>query len=384
MEIKATPNDVILATTTPKGLKSELGRVISSNSTILNIISQQLAMEGRRDEDVKIIRDMFLEQIGRKNTEEVNTSFLFWFRRFIRTKQNSGTRGVYEQTVRRMCDYDKSLDKRKFEDINFTWLSNFEAFCAATASKNARNIHLRNIRAVFNNAIDNEITTFYPFRRFKIKSEKTRKRAMSVEELRELFSYPVEPYAEIYRDMFKLIFMLIGINTVDLYGLKEIRNGRIEYKRAKTGREYSIKVEPEALEIINKYKGEKRLLSLADRWSDYRNFRHQINNALQSIGAEKNKGGRLPGGRPKKTNKDEKPKGIWPELTTYWARHTWATIARKIGVSTDDIALALGHADENHSTTMIYIDDDLDLIDQANRKVLDWVLYGKPEGQTSE
>ena len=58
MEIKATPNDVILATTTPKGLKSELGRVISSNSTILNIISQQLAMEGRRDEDVKIIRDM--------------------------------------------------------------------------------------------------------------------------------------------------------------------------------------------------------------------------------------------------------------------------------------------------------------------------------------
>ena len=64
------------------------------------------------------------------------------------------------------------------------------------------------------------------------------------------------------------------------------------------------------------------------------------------------------------------------ELTTYWARHSWATIARKIGVSKDDIALALGHSN-GHDVTDIYIDEDLEKIDLANKKVIDWVLYGK-------
>lgn len=50
--------------------------------------------------------------------------------------------------------------------------------------------------------------------------------------------------------------------------------------------------------------------------------------------------------------------------------------ARSIGVSVDDIALALGHGD-GHDLTHIYINDDLQRIDAANRKVLDWVFYGK-------
>ena len=63
------------------------------------------------------------------------------------------------------------------------------------------------------------------------------------------------------------------------------------------------------------------------------------------------------------------------ELTTYWARHSWATIARKIGVSKDTIAQALGHG--GNTVTDIYIDDDMEAVDEANRKVLDYVLYGK-------
>ena len=243
----------------------------------------------------------------------------------------------------------------------------FEAFCARTASKNARNIHLRNIRAVFNNAIDYEITTAYPFRRFKIRPEATRKRSMSVEELRRLFDYPVEPYAEIYRDCFKLIFMLIGINSVDLWGLKLItKDGRIEYKRAKTGRLYSIKVEPEAMEIINRYRGKNGLLCIADRWSDSRNFRHQCNKALQKIGLVERKGR---GGKKTITSEFE-------GLTTYWARHTWATVAYDLGISKDVIAQALGHSD-GHDTTNIYIREDSRKVDEANRRVLNWVFYGK-------
>ena len=62
-----------------------------------------------------------------------------------------------------------------------------------------------------------------------------------------------------------LIFYLAGINAVDLFHLKEITNGFIEYRRAKTGRLYTIRVEPEAMEIIERYRGKNYLLNILDR-----------------------------------------------------------------------------------------------------------------------
>ncbi len=327
-------------------------------------------LRSRRGEwDIAEVKDMVLHDCLNKKQDEDVVTFIGHFQRFVNGKTNPGTIGVYKHTLDRIRLFDPDIDNKNFEDIDLKWLTDFEAFCARTATKNARNIHLRNIRAVFNNAIDYEITSAYPFRRFKIRPEATRKRSLTVEELRTLFDYPVEPYAEIYRDMFKLIFMLIGINTVDLHGLTRITDGRIEYKRAKTSRLYSIRVEPEAMEIIEKYQGEKGLLCIADRWSDHRNFRHQLNMALQKIGEVERKGR---GGKKIITS-------AFPGLSSYWARHSWATIARKIGVSLDDIALALGHSDGKHETTLIYIDETeiREAIDKANRRVLDWVLYGK-------
>lgn len=291
-------------------------------------------------------------------------SFLTVFEEYMHTRSTPGTKGLYAQTISKMKAYDKNLQRRTFDDIDLKWLSGFEAFCAQTACKNARNIHLRNIRAVFNHALDYEFTRAYPFRRFKIKAEPTRKRSLSVQRLRELFDWPVDGYARIYRDMFKLIFMLIGINSVDLYGLTQITTeGRIEYKRAKTHRLYSVLVEPEALELIKLYRGKSSLLCLADRWGDYRNFLHQTNKALQNIGCErKGLGGK-------------KQNGSFPGLTTYWARHTWATIAASLDIPKDTIAAALGHGET--TVTDIYIDFDQSKVDAANRKVLDWVLYNK-------
>ena len=75
-----------------------------------------------------------------------------------------------------------------------------------------------------------------------------------MEQLRELFSLELEPWQQKYLDVFKLIFFLCGINIGDLCKLTELRYGRVEYVRAKTHRPYSIKVEPEALEIINRYR----------------------------------------------------------------------------------------------------------------------------------
>lgn len=343
------------------------------NSWIAQIKDLMLELADNKDSDkeVKEIRAILQERLlgvtpTRPEEEIPKGNFAVFFQSFIDGKENKGTKGVYKHTLDRLRLFDPDIDKKSFEDITLQWLTDFESFCAKTASKNARNIHLRNIRAVFNNAIDFEVTAAYPFRRFKIRPEPTRKRSLSVEELRRLFNYPVEPYAEIYRDCFKLIFMLCGINTVDLHGLKAItKEGRIEYKRAKTHRLYSIKVEPEAMEIVQKYQGTTGLLCIADRWSDSRNFRHQLNKALQRIGEVERKGR---GGKKIITS-------AFPEISSYWARHTWATIAASLDIPKDTIAAALGHG--GNTVTDIYIDFDQRKVDEANRRVIDWVLYGK-------
>jgi integrase len=63
-------------------------------------------------------------------------------------------------------------------------------------------------------------------------------------------------------------------------------------------------------------------------------------------------------------------------VTTYWARHSWATIAASLDIPDDTIALALGHSGAN-ATTSIYIERDLRKVDAANRRVIDFVLYGR-------
>lgn len=370
LAVEATAADVAdgLYTLDKPKLKSKLKAALVYFKPRIEEILDRKAIEWPKDIDAKFVRDYIGRELGLIDEEDDEAiKFTRHFQRFIDGKTNKGTKGVYKHTLDKIRTFDPDIDKKSFEDITLQWLTDFENFCARTASKNARNIHLRNIRAVFNNAIDYEITTAYPFRRFKIRPEATRKRSLTVEELRRLFDYPVEEYAEIYRDCFKLIFMLIGINSADLWALKSItREGRIEYKRAKTGRLYSIKVEPETMEIINKYRGKNGLLCIADRWSDSRNFRHQCNKALQRIGQVERQGR---GG--KKIVESE-----WPELTTYWARHTWATIAADLDIPDAVIAEALGHSSP-YTTTTIYINRNRKKVDEANRRVLDWVLYGK-------
>ena len=108
--------------------------------------------------------------------------------------QRESTRRLYLQTFKRMKGYAGSkLNHLAFEDITQEWLLGFDKFLAQTSpSRNARNIHFRNIRAVFNAAIDDEITVFYPFRRFKIKNEATRKRNLKVEDLRKYLNCPCD------------------------------------------------------------------------------------------------------------------------------------------------------------------------------------------------
>ena len=81
--------------------------------------------------------------------------------------------------------------------------------------------------------MSNYIEIKLPFQSFKIKKEETAKRLLSVEELRTLRDYPVELYLEKYRDMFILMFYLIGINVADLFSLLPLKGNRIVYHKGK-------------------------------------------------------------------------------------------------------------------------------------------------------
>lgn len=305
----------------------------------------------------------------RLNPAEENNNKLLFAERFLKFtdgKSNPRTQETYTYTLDKVKAFSNA-DTLTFEDVNRTWLKDFEIFLSKTSSVNSISIHMRNIRAVFNDALADELITCYPFRKYKIKQEKTKKRSMSVENLVKLKNYLVEEHQQQYRDMFMLIFYFIGINVIDLFSLtgSNIVNGRLEYRRAKTKRLYSIKIEPEAAELLERYKGEKHLLNVLDNYRNYKDYAHRLNENLQQIGEVERKG---LGGK-----KERKP--LFPDLTTYWARHTWATIAASLEIPKETIAAALGHGED--TVTDIYIDFDMNKVDEANRKVLDYIKnYG--------
>lgn len=305
---------------------------------------------------------------------ESSMSFTEYYRQHIEKLQNAGTKRNRTETFAKL---NKFTDGKpvQFSDINARWLQDFDRFMS-DLKVNARSVHMRNIRAVLNDAIDDEVVgEMNPFRRFKIKQEATRKRSLTIDQLRQLRDHDCEPEQRQYRDIFMLIFYLRGINIGDLCNLKEITpEGYVEYRRAKTGRLFKVKVEPEAREIIKRYRGKKYLLNILDRYKDYKNYLHRLNKNLKEIGSTK-----IVKDKVGKLRKKEKT-GLFPDLSTYWARHTFASLAVNIGIPIETVSAALGH-EVGSRVTAIYVAFDQKKIDEANRKVLNAL---KDEPQESE
>ena len=288
--------------------------------------------------------------------------FVGYIEEFASTKTRKTTKEVYEYTKRKIEEFDS---KCTFETIDRSWLTKFERWMIDSGMKtNACAVHMRNIRAVFNYCIDEEYTTLYPFRKFKIKKEETRKRSLTVEQLRTLRDYPCEEYQIRYRDIFMLMFYMIGINAIDLFHAKDsdVVDGRLEYKRSKTGKLYSVLIQPEAQAIIDKYRGKNYLLNVLDDYKNYKDFLHRMGDALKDIGPMERKG---LGGK-----KIRQP--LFPDISSYWARHTWATIAASLDIPKEVISAGLGH-EIGSSITSIYIDFNMKKVDDANRAVIDYV-----------
>ncbi len=135
-----------------------------------------------------------------KNKPVERKSFLYYLDKFLSLKTNKGTISIYQTTKNKIVEYDSDCT---LESIDRKWLSSFENMMIESGMKvNAYAIHLRNIRAVFNYCIDEEYTSLYPFRKFKIKKEETRKRSLTIEQLKTLRDYPCEEYQKKYRVTF--------------------------------------------------------------------------------------------------------------------------------------------------------------------------------------
>lgn len=325
----------------------------TQKSTVSNIVLELLKKGKLTKLTATQIKNKVVKII--EPTAATADSFYNRFLSYAESRTAKRTKEIYIVTAKRMTEYDAKIRTKAFEDITKDWLTGFDAFLfASSPSINGRSIHFRNIRAVFRDAMANEITMSYPFRVFKIKSEPTIKRSLSINELHRLFSFHGSEKQTMAVDMFKLSLFLIGINVADLCNLTEIgQDGYIHYKRQKTQKLYCIKVEPEALDIIERYRGRKHLLCILDRYATVHTFTASWGRILQSIEGFGN-------------------------LTSYWARHTWATIASELDISVDVISHALGHSfSTGAKVTQVYINFNQQKIDDANRKVIDFILKVK-------
>ena len=280
--------------------------LINRVEMLLVILDDNQKLKGMSD---KALKEYILKSIKNESTCK---TFVSYINEFIATKSKENTIVLYKATKNKILAYDPTCT---FETMTRKWLESFNKWLKDTGIKtNSISIHLRNIRAVFNHAIDNEETELYPFRKFTIEREETRKRSLKPEQLITLRDFNGEQYQKEYQDIFMLMFYLIGINAIDLFNLKQIVDGRIEYKREKTGKLYSIKVEPEAMEILNRYKGNKFLLNTLEANDyNYRKYMAAMNRGLQKLGKFERKG--LGGKKIRDI--------LFPGITSYWARHKW-------------------------------------------------------------
>lgn len=306
------------------------------------------------------------------------SDLISYYEEYISNIRRMSTRKAHEHTLKKIRECDQR--RLSFKDVDRAWLQGFvrqlfsqhldsrgrEITGVQKLTPNGVNFHLRNLRTVYNDAISAGAaeSNWYPFKRFVMPSEEPAKLVLPVCDLRIIRDYPCEEFCQRYLDVFMLSFYLMGINIGDLLLLRpnNLVAGRIEFNRQKTGKHYSIKVEPEAMEIIERWRGRKYLLCFMDERVDYHSFLKKMNKRLKDFG---------PVEIDMKARGKKTKTGLYPFLRSYYARDTWATLASVLDVPEDTIAAALGHGARN--VTRSYISFNIRKVDMANRLVLDFV-----------
>ena len=248
-----------------------------------------------------------------------------------------------------------------FADITPGLVESYETYLRRQGLvPNTTSFYLRNLRAVYHRAVSEGLTEDrHPFRHVYTGVEKTAKRAISSRVIRRIKDLPLPPDSplEQARDLFLFSFYTRGMAFVDLSRLRkqDLQGGMLSYRRRKTGQALSIRWEKPMREIVDRHAcpGSPYLLPVIDTPGNgerrrYLNALHTLNRHLKAIG---------------------RMAGCPIPLTSYCARHAWASIARSERVPLATISEAMGHTSER--TTRIYLATlDTSAVDEANRRVI--------------
>ncbi|MFZ1297439.1 MAG: site-specific integrase, partial [Saprospiraceae bacterium] len=286
--------------------------------------------------------------ITQKNTEVMTLEFFSSVINEMETAKRFGNARVYMTVSRSIASYMKGKDF-PLKQITYTWLKKYESWYLSRGNTlNGLSVNIRTLRSLYNIAIKQSKITqeYYPFADYSIRTEETRKRAISREDLIKFLQFkPVIGWHSRAKDYFLISFYLMGASFIDISFLKikNIINGRIEYKRQKTGKLHSIPVSNQLMSILNGYmKGKKEnefilnIIHSTDPKKQLVEIRDELrryNRTLKEIG---------------------ELCGIESKISSYVARHSYATNAKKLGVPTAIISEALGHTTEK--MTQVYLD----------------------------
>lgn len=331
------------------------------------------------DRDSIITTKEVIEHLTRKESQNPIAKpdiFLYGKQHIVKLQEtgNIGNAIAYSGAINKLRGFAK-VECLLFEAISYKYLENFNSSMLTEGIKvNSISLYLRTIRALFNKAIKDGTleAKFYPFSSFKIKSEKTISRALTLPEMAKIASLELPVNTSIWhqRNLFLLSYCFIGINLADLLTLtrESLVDGRIVFRRKKTHKVYSIRVHGKAKEIFNHYftslpEGNKEfLLPFVKQNNSPIILKKDIQQAIKNCNDYL--------GKLAEQCKIEK------SVTTYYARYSWANIAKGLGYSKDLIAEALGH-EYGNKVTGIYLDHyDNTIIDSMNEEIIT-AVFGK-------
>lgn len=289
----------------------------------------------------------------------------------LRLAQKHGTADCYE-------DVKNFVTRRMGRDILFPELTTKALEKMTTMhfadgkSVNGLSFYMRGIRAVYNRAVKDKLVTreHSPFNEYKIRNQKTKKRAISLADfisIKDLIIPEKSPkfWAQKY---FLFSFYTSGMNFSDMAYIKvrDVSGDRLNYTRLKTGQLFSIKLLPQAKEILAYFTKNKQadeyvfpILKHADtreQRADIESVRRYYNRLLTKIA---------------------KSCGLEYNLTSYVSRHSWATLAKLSGVPIAMISEGMGHSDVK--TTAIYLDSFPDEMMDLTRQAIANLLNKKPD-----
>ncbi len=276
----------------------------------------------------------YYQQIRSEKTGRTSTLFLNAWRTFVRLEPRVATIPLSGLTA----DLVKRIDRK----------------LVAQYAPNTRNVYITKLMQVSKRAHREGLLPDDPGRVVRLQYVIPRSRALTVEQLRILFfAEPTAPREREALDLFKLSFYLRGMNGIDISKATpgDIFNGRILYERSKTSRGYSVKVEPEAAEIIARYQDGEHLFAPLARFTNYQNYIQDVNDWLRTYC---------------------KAHGLPDGVTMYWARHTFASLVIETGGTMEILAGALGHS-YGPKITAGYVTIQQRQVDEAVRRVFDYV-----------